>query len=157
MNKNELKAQLEAAQDKEYELEDKVNATAQKCGKDSAEFAALYTEWADARRKVVELDAQYRELERIEGARLDMNKEDRTRIIRNANAEYARSFIRKFERAANEAENMLQQLLADYRIALTSVEDELPEYKALRAKINEFHDTLEAEVSAAATRLYTNH
>lgn len=59
MNKNEIKAQLDAAWEKYYELEDKVNEAANKYGKESAEVAKLITECAAARQHRDELDAQY--------------------------------------------------------------------------------------------------
>lgn len=56
MASKELKSELDKAWEASYELEDKVNATP----KDAPEYAGLYQEWADARKRVCELDAEWR-------------------------------------------------------------------------------------------------
>ena len=56
MNSKELKSELDKEWEISYELEDKVNTTP----KDAPEYAGLYQEWADARKRVCELDALLR-------------------------------------------------------------------------------------------------
>ena len=64
MNKDEIKAQLDAAWEKYYELEDKGNAIAGKFGKDSPEFASAVAEFVAARQHKDELGARYEALTR---------------------------------------------------------------------------------------------